>query len=85
MSRTKKKRSRIAGPIKSGKVASTAIDSYDYYPDLKTLIVRYKSNPDKEYTFERVTPNRKKDLDDALSKGQFVYYILRTYNRARGY
>lgn len=66
-------------------VLSSAIDSYDYYPDEKKLIVRYVSNPDKEYTFERVTKKRKEELDDAASKGRFVYYVLRKYNRAKGY
>lgn len=66
-------------------VISSAIDSYDYYPDVKKLILRYTSNPNKGYTFERVTNRRKEDLDNAASKGRFVYYILRKYNRAEGY
>ena len=29
--------------------------------------------------------NYYKDLDNAASKGRFVYYVLRKYNRADGY
>ena len=72
-------------PEKTEKVISTAIDSYDYYPDQEKLVIRYRSNPNKGYTFERVTKNRKKELDRASSKGRFVHYILRRYNRAKGY
>lgn len=66
-------------------VVSSAIDSYDYYPDVKRLLLRYTSNPDKSYTFDNVTNRRKQDLDDAASKGRFVNYVLRKYNRAAGY
>ena len=72
-------------PEKTEKVISTAIDSYDYYPDQEKLVIRYRSNPNKGYTFERVTKNRKKELDRASSKGRFVHYVLRKYNRAKGY
>ena len=72
-------------PEKTEKVISTAIDSYDYYPDQEKLVIRYRSNPNKGYTFERVTKNRKKELDRASSKGRFVHYVLRRYNRAKGY
>lgn len=61
-------------------VLSSAIDSYDYYPDVKRLLVRYTSNPGKSYTFGNVTERRKKDLDEAASKGRFVQYVLRKYN-----
>lgn len=61
-------------------VLSSAIDSYDYYPDVKRLILRYTSNPNKSYTFDRVTNRRKQDLDEAASKGRFVNYVLRKYN-----
>lgn len=66
-------------------VLSSAIDSYDYYPDVKRLLLRYTSNPNKEYTFDNVTSRRKQDLDNAASKGRFVQYVLRKYNRAAGY
>lgn len=62
-------------------VLSSAIDSYDYYPDVKRLLVRYTSNPGKSYTFGNVTERRKKDMDEAASKGRFVHYVLRKYNR----
>ena len=61
-------------------VMSSAIDSYDYYPDVKRLLVRYTSNPKKSYIFGNVTERRKKDLDEAASKGRFVQYVLRKYN-----
>ena len=64
---------------------SSAIDSYKYYPDVKKLLLKYTSNPNKEYMFERVTNRRFQDLDNAASKGRFVYYVLRKYNRADGY
>lgn len=66
-------------------VMSSAIDSYRYYPDVKKLLLKYTNNPNKEYTFERVTNRRFQDLDNAASKGRFVYYVLRKYNRADGY
>ena len=66
-------------------VMSSAIDSYRYYPDVKKLLLKYTSNPNKEYMFERVTNRRFQDLDNAASKGRFVYYVLRKYNRADGY
>lgn len=66
-------------------VLSRAIDSYDYYPDVKRLIVRYTSNPTKGYTFGNVTQRRKNDLDNAASKGRFVNNILRKYNRITNY
>lgn len=66
-------------------VMSSAVDSYKYYPDVKKLLLKYTSNPNKEYTFERVTNRRFQDLDNAASKGRFVYYVLRKYNRAAGY
>lgn len=66
-------------------VMSSAIDSYKYYPDVKKLLLKYTSNPNREYTFERVTNRRFQDLDNAASKGRFVYYVLRKYNRAAGY
>lgn len=66
-------------------VMSSAIDSYRYYPDVKKLLLKYTNNPNKEYTFERVTNRRFQDLDNAASKGKFVYYVLRKYNRADGY
>ena len=66
-------------------VMSSAIDSYRYYPDVKKLLLKYTNNPNKEYTFERVTNRRFQDLDNAASKGRFVYYVLRKYNRAEGY
>lgn len=66
-------------------VPSSAIHSYDYSPDVKRLILRYTSNPNKDYTFDRVTNRRYQDLNNAASKGRFVYYILRKYNRAEGY
>ena len=66
-------------------VMSSAIDSYRYYPDVKKLLLKYTSNPNREYTFERVTNRRFQDLDNAASKGRFVYYVLRKYNRADGY
>ena len=66
-------------------VMSSAIDSYRYYPDVKKLLLKYTSNPNREYTFERVTNRRFQDLDNAASKGRFVYYVLRKYNRAEGY
>ena len=66
-------------------VMSSAIDSYRYYPDVKKLLLKYTNNPNKEYTFERVTKRRFQDLDNAASKGRFVYYVLRKYNRADGY
>ena len=66
-------------------VVSSAIDSYDYYPDVKRLLLRYTSNPTKAYTFDNVTERRKQDLDEAASKGRFVNYVLRKYNRAAGY
>jgi len=61
-------------------VLSSAIDSYDYYPDVKRLLLRYTSNPGKTYMFGNVTERRKKDLDEAASKGRFVQYVLRKYN-----
>ena len=66
-------------------VVSSAIDSYDYYPDVKRLLLRYTSNPTKAYTFDNVTERRKQDLDEAASKGRFVNYVLRKYNRAAVY
>ena len=66
-------------------VMSSAIDSYRYYPDVKKLLLKYTNNPNKEYTFERVTNRRFQDPDNAASKGRFVYYVLRKYNRAEGY
>lgn len=66
-------------------VMSSAIDSYRYYPGVKKLLLKYTNNPNKEYTFERVTNRRFQDLDNAASKGRFVYYVLRKYNRAEGY
>ena len=66
-------------------VMSSAIDSYRYYPDVKKLLLKYTNNPNREYTFERVTNRRFQDLDNAASKGRFVYYVLRKYNRADGY
>lgn len=61
-------------------VISSAIDSYDYYPDVRRLLLRYTSNPGKSYIFGNVTERRKKDLDEAASKGRFVQYVLRKYN-----
>lgn len=61
-------------------VLSSAIHSYDYYPDVKKLLLRYVPNPEKEYEFVNVTQRRKNDLDEAASKGRFVQQVLRKYN-----
>ena len=76
---------RFPEAINQLSVMSSAIDSYRYYPDVKKLLLKYTNNPNKEYTFERVTNRRFQDLDNAASKGRFVYYVLRKYNRADGY
>lgn len=65
-------------------VLSSAIDSYDYYPDVRKILLRYTSNPSKNYEFINVTQRRKNDLDNAASKGRFVQYVLRKYNNKNG-
>lgn len=64
-------------------VLSSAIDSYDYYPDVKKLMLRFTSNPNKSYEYINVTQRRKNDLDNAASKGRFVNMVLKRYNNAR--
>lgn len=75
-----KKIERIKDADNQISVLSSAIHSYDYYPDVKKLLLRYTSNPTKDYEFVNVTQRRKNDLDNAASKGRFVQYVLRKYN-----
>lgn len=66
-----------------GEVVSSAIQNVGYDPNNQIASITFKGG-DKSYDY-RVSPDEMKEFLDADSKGQWVNYVWKNYNRMPGY